>query len=106
MGAVRGAALCSKLAVLLPILMGASISHCSMGGNDMKTQNCVCSKQRCWRNEEEKIPKYCQGNKFLDEIEVSKGEYQKTSNIRIYEAACVVGAENDGFRPRIESHRI
>ncbi len=68
----------------------------------MKTQNCVCSKQGCWRDDEEKIPKYCQANKFLDEIEVSKGEYQKTSNMGIYEAACVVGAENDGFRPRIE----
>ena len=68
----------------------------------METQNCVCSKQGCWRDDEVKIAKYCQANKFLDEIEASRGEYQKTGNIGIYEAACVVGAENDGFRPRIE----
>jgi hypothetical protein len=40
--------------------------------NDMKTQNCVCSKQGCWPDDEQKIPKYCQANKFLQEIEESK----------------------------------
>ena len=52
----------------------------------MNTQNGVCSKQGCWRDDEEKIPQYCQSNKFLDEIKISKREYQKTSNIGTYEA--------------------
>jgi len=70
--------------------------------NEVKTQNCICSKQGCWRDDEQKVPKYCQANKFLEEIEKSKGEYHRTNNLNIYEAACIVGAENDGFRPRIE----
>lgn len=69
---------------------------------EVKIQNCICSRQGCWRDDEQKIPKYCQAKKYIDEIEISKGEYNKTDNISIYEAACIVGAENDGFRPRIE----
>ena len=51
--------------------------------NDIKTQNCICSKQGCWRNDEQEIPKYSQANKFLDEIEKSRGEYHKPDNKNI-----------------------
>ncbi len=73
-----------------------------MPENKLKPQNCICGKQGCWHEPEQQIPKYCQANKFLDEIENSKREYQKPDNKSIYEAACIVGAESDGFRPRIE----
>jgi len=73
-----------------------------MPENKLKIQNCICGKQGCWREHEQQIPKYCQANKFLEEIENSKREYQKPDNISIYEAACIIGAVSDGFRPRVE----
>jgi len=73
-----------------------------MSGNKIKIQNCICSKQGCLSDDEQKIPAYCQANKYLNEIEAAKAEYRKPENADIYEAACIVGAENDGFRPRIE----
>ena len=70
--------------------------------NDDKTLSCICKKQGCWRDDTHAIPNYCQANKYLEEIDKAKDEYRKTKNIQIYEAACIVGAENNGFRPRIE----
>ena len=70
--------------------------------NDDKTLSCICKKQGCWRDDTHAIPNYCQANKYLEEIDKAKDEYRKTKNIHIYEAACIVGAENNGFRPRIE----
>ena len=64
--------------------------------------SCLCTKQGCWRGQDSDIPGYCQANNYLEEIEKSKEEYGKPENVRIYEAACVVGAEKDGFRPRVE----
>lgn len=68
-----------------------------------KTLTCICKKQGCWTGDPQKgIPAYCQANNYIEELKKSTSEYQKKENIRIYEAACVVGAENNGFRPRIE----
>ncbi|MCG8550078.1 MAG: DUF1847 domain-containing protein [Desulfobacterales bacterium] len=73
-----------------------------MTKNQQKTQSCICGKQGCWYEKEQQIPEYCQANKFFDEIENSKREYQKPGNKNIYEAACIIGEERDGFRSRIE----
>lgn len=67
-----------------------------------KTAKCICTKQGCWIGEDRGIPRYCQANNYLDELETSKNEYGKLENVDIYKAACVVGAEKDGFRPRVE----
>lgn len=67
-----------------------------------KLISCLCARQGCWRGQDSGIPGYCQANNYLEEIEKSKGEYGRPENAHIYEAACVVGAEKDGFRPRIE----
>ncbi len=66
-----------------------------------KTLSCLCTKQGCWRGEREGVPGYCQGNHYLAEIETSKAEYGRPENYRLYEAAAVVGAVEDGFRPRV-----
>jgi len=67
-----------------------------------KTATCVCRKQGCWRGPEEGIPAYCQANRYTEEIEATKVAYAKPENVDLYKAACVVGAVNDGYRPRIE----
>lgn len=68
-----------------------------------KTTKCICKKQGCWTDASEKdVPVYCQASNYNTEIKRSDKEYQKEENIRIYEAACIVGSENNGFRPRIE----
>lgn len=67
-----------------------------------KTVSCICTKQGCWRGKVPDIPKYCQANNSLEEINRSKDEYGKSENSDIYEAACIVGSESEGFRPRIE----
>jgi uncharacterized metal-binding protein len=66
------------------------------------TATCVCRKQSCWRGSDEGIPAYCQANRFLEEIEKTKRAYLEPETIDLYRAACVVGAVNDGYRPRIE----
>lgn len=73
-----------------------------MPAKKRKTAKCICAKQGCWIGGEVNIPSYCQANKYLEEIETSKDEYARQENVHIYEAACVVGAEKDGFRSRIE----
>lgn len=68
-----------------------------------KTVECICKKQGCWTDIPEKgVPVYCQANNYHAEIERSNNEYRKEENIRIYEAACIVGSEKNGFRPRVE----
>jgi len=67
-----------------------------------KTLSCICQKQGCWRDETHAVPSYCQANRHPDVLEKARDEYRKDENIRIYEAACIVGAENNGFRPRVE----
>ena len=67
-----------------------------------KLSSCLCAKQQCWRGKDLKIPGYCQANNYLEEIEKTKKEYAKPENNQIYDAACVVGAVKDGFRPRVE----
>jgi len=68
-----------------------------------KIRECICKQQGCWTDAPKKgVPAYCQAKKYNEELEKSKNEYQKIENVRIYEAACVVGSENNGFRPRIE----
>jgi len=69
---------------------------------EKKTAKCICTQQGCWIGDDVNIPSYCQSNKYLEEIETSKDEYGKPENAHIYEAACVVGAEKDGFRSRVE----
>ncbi|SDP84157.1 DUF1847 domain-containing protein [Desulforhopalus singaporensis] len=73
-----------------------------MSLNDSKVAECICPKQDCWRSGDKKMPSYCVANTYLEEIEAAKREYRKDENIRLYSAACEVGAVNDGFRPRIE----
>lgn len=63
---------------------------------------CVCKQQGCWRGAEEGIPGYCQANRYGKEIEATRQAYAKPEVIDLYKAACVVGAGNDGYRPRIE----
>ena len=67
-----------------------------------ETLSCICSKQGCWHDEKQPIPAYCHANKYPEEMDSAKGEYSKRQNLRIYEAACKVGSEKNGFRPRIE----
>jgi len=67
-----------------------------------KTATCICSRQGCWRGSEEGIPDYCQGNYYGEEIEAARQSYTKHGVADLYQAACVVGAVNDGHRPRIE----
>ena len=69
---------------------------------DPKRLTCICAKQGCRRGENPGIKDYCQANNYLEELEKAKNEYRTQSVINIYEAACIVGATNDGFRPRIE----
>jgi uncharacterized metal-binding protein len=69
---------------------------------DQKRLTCICAKQGCRRGENPGIKDFCQANLFLEEIEKAKNEYRTPGVVEIYEAACVVGAVNDGFRPRIE----
>ncbi len=73
-----------------------------MPGEKANSIGCICSKQGCWLGEDKGIPRYCQANNYLEELEASKKEYGKPENANIYKAACVVGAEQDGFRPRVE----
>jgi uncharacterized metal-binding protein len=70
--------------------------------NEGKNAVCVCKKQGCWRGPDEGIPGYCQANNYIDEIEKAKDAYGNEDVIDLYKAACVVGAVNDGYRPRIE----
>lgn len=68
-----------------------------------KTTDCICTKQGCWRGGyPQKFPDYCAANRYEDEISAAGEEYQKPENRSIYKAACVTGAVNDGFRPRIQ----
>jgi uncharacterized metal-binding protein len=69
---------------------------------DQNQLTCICAKQGCRRGENPGIKDYCKANHFLEEIEKAKNEYRTPGVVNIYEAACVVGAVNDGFRPRIE----
>ena len=69
--------------------------------DESKTVGCICRKQGCWRGSEEKVPEYCQANNYRDEIQAACGDYTQPEMAAIYKAACVVGAVNDGYRPRI-----
>jgi len=73
-----------------------------MTGKKEKLISCLCTKQGCWRGKNLDIHSYCQANNYLKEIEKSKEDYGKPENVHIYEAACIVGAAKDGFRPRVE----
>lgn len=70
--------------------------------NDAKTTSCICKHQGCWRGTEEKIPAYCQANRYTDEIQSTSHDYTDSTVSELYRAACVVGAVNDGYRSRIE----
>ena len=69
---------------------------------DQKRLTCICAKQGYRRGQPPGIKDFCQANHYLEAIEQAKSEYATQGVIDIYEAACVVGAVNDGFRPRIE----
>lgn len=67
-----------------------------------KTTTCICKQQGCWRGSEEGVPGYCQANRYVKELEATRQAYTKPEVADLYKAACVVGAVNDGYRPRIE----
>lgn len=67
-----------------------------------KTISCVCTKQGCWRGLDKGIPKYCQANNYINEIEISTNEYTKPEALAIYRAASIIGQINLGRNPRIK----
>ncbi|MFC1941008.1 DUF1847 domain-containing protein [Chloroflexota bacterium] len=70
--------------------------------SENKTLSCICPKQGCWRGIGKGIPKYCQANNFIREIETSTNEYHKPEAIALYKAASIVGQHNNGMTPRIK----
>jgi len=67
-----------------------------------KTNTCICKQQGCWRGSKTGVPDYCQANRYVEELETTGKAYAKPEVVDLYKAACVVGAVNDGYRPRIE----
>ncbi|MFC1918256.1 DUF1847 domain-containing protein [Chloroflexota bacterium] len=66
------------------------------------TLSCSCTKQGCWRGNDEGIPEYCQANNYLAELETATQEYNKPEALALYKAAAIVGQHNNGMTPRLE----
>jgi len=70
--------------------------------SEKKTLSCICPNQGCWRGIDEGIPKYCQANNYLKELDTATHEYNKPLARALYKAASIVGQHNNGMTPRIK----
>ncbi len=69
---------------------------------EKQTVKCICEKQACWRDADNRLPAYCDANNYLAELEESTQEYPKHGVVEVYKASCAVHEHNGGMTPRIE----